>query len=215
MFVKICGITRHEDATAAVSEGANALGFVFWPGSPRFIEPSRAREIVETLPPFVAAVGVFVNQPAGHVIRVAGLARLSVVQLHGDEDEAMAAGIPLPVIKAVSARGGIVADRQWPERVMLLVDADDPIRRGGTGMTVDWSVAAALARTRRVLLAGGLGPDNVAEAIERVRPFGVDVSSGIEASPGVKDRTRLTALFEAIRATEGRPEPRTRDHTTR
>lgn len=207
MFVKICGITRHEDAAAAVAEGANALGFVFWPGSPRFIEPSRAREIVETLPPFVAAVGVFVNQPAGHVIRVAGLARLSVVQLHGDEDEAMAAGIPLPVIKAVSARGGTFADRPWPERVMLLVDADDPIRRGGTGVTADWAVAAALARTRRVLLAGGLGPDNVAEAIERVRPFGIDVSSGIEVSPGVKDRTRLAALFEAIRVAEGRHEP--------
>jgi phosphoribosylanthranilate isomerase len=202
MFVKICGITRREDAEAAVAEGASALGFVFWPGSPRFIDPSLAKEIVAALPRSVAAVGVFVNQPASHVNRVAKLAGLSAVQLHGDEDERAAAKMTLPVIKAVSVRDGAFPDRQWPARVMLLFDADDPIRRGGTGMTANWPAAAAVARRRRVLLAGGLRPDNVGEAIGYVRPFGIDVSSGVEQSPGIKDRRLLAALFEAIRKGE-------------
>jgi phosphoribosylanthranilate isomerase len=202
MFVKICGITRREDAEAAVAEGASALGFIFWPGSPRFIEPSLAKEIVAALPPSVAAVGVFVNQPSSHVNSVASLVGLSFVQLHGDEDADAAAGMRLPVIKAVAVRDGTFPDRRWPEVVMLLIDADDPIRRGGTGMTANWPAAAALAGRRRVLLAGGLRPDNVAEAIRCVRPFGIDVSSGVERSPGVKDRRLLAALFEAIRGGE-------------
>ena len=199
MFVKICGITRWEDAEASVAEGASALGFIFWPGSPRFIEPSLAKEIVAALPPSVAAVGVFVNQAVSHVNSVASLAGLSLVQLHGDEDEDAAAQVALPVIKAVSVGEGGFPDRLWPDRVMLLIDADDPIRRGGTGRVVNWPVAAALASRRRVLLAGGLRPDNVADAIRRVRPFGIDVSSGVEQSPGIKDRRLLAALFEAIR----------------
>ena len=154
------------------------------------------------LPPSVAAVGVFVNQSVSHVNSVASLAGLSLVQLHGDEDEGVAAGMTLPVIKAVSVRDGGFPDGQWPDRVMLLIDADDPIRRGGTGLTANWLAAAALASRRRVLLAGGLRPDNVAEAIRRVRPFGVDVSSGVEQSPGIKDRRLLAALFEAIRKGE-------------
>ncbi len=206
MFVKICGITRREDAEASVAEGASALGFIFWPGSPRFIDPSLAKEIVAALPPSVAAVGVFVNQPVSHVNSVASLAGLSLVQLHGDEDEGVAAGMTLPVIKAVSARDGGFPDGQWPDHVMLLIDADDPIRRGGTGMTVNWPAAAALASRRRVLLAGGLRPDNVAEAIRCVRPFGIDVSSGVERSPGIKDRRLLAALFEAIRNGEEGPD---------
>jgi phosphoribosylanthranilate isomerase len=204
MFVKICGITRLEDAEAAVAEGASALGFVFWPGSPRFIDPSLAKEIVAALPRSVAAVGVFVNQPASHVNSVAKLAGLSAVQLHGDEDERAATEMTLPVIKAVSVRDGAFPDRQWPKRVMLLFDADDPVRRGGTGMTASWPAAAAVARRRRVLLAGGLRPDNVGEAIGCVRPFGIDVSSGVEQSPGIKDRRLLAALFEAIRKGEKR-----------
>ena len=196
MFVKICGITRAEDAEAAVEQGANAVGFIFWPDSPRFIEPSRAHGIITTLPPSVMAVGVFVNQPAEHVNYVASAARLGAVQLHGDEDEKYAASIAVPVIKVLTAEG---AAQSWPDEVLLLIDASDPVRRGGTGKTADWSAAAALARRRRVLLAGGLTPHNIAEAVAQVRPFGVDVSSGVERSPGVKDRQRLTALFEAIK----------------
>jgi phosphoribosylanthranilate isomerase len=209
MFVKICGITRRQDAEAAVAAGAGALGFVFWPGSPRFIDAEGARQIVSSLPAFVTPVGVFVNQSIEHVTGVAHLVRLGAVQLHGDEDPSYAAGVPCPVIKAVpvgAAPGAAHRLEQWPDRVTLLVDAHDPVRRGGTGRIVDWSAAAAIARQRRCLLAGGLTPENVAEAIAAVRPFGIDVSSGVESSPGVKDHTRLEALFTVVRASLT-PEP--------
>jgi len=199
MFVKICGITRAEDAQAAAAYGASAVGFVFWPGSPRFVEPDRARAIVATLPSSVAAVGVFVNQAASYVIGVVNLVQLAAVQLHGDEPPSFAARMTRPVIKAVSVDGGAPAMAEWPESVMLLVDAKDPVRRGGTGVRADWLAAATLARGRRLLLAGGLTPENVAGAIAEVRPFGIDVSSGVEQSPGVKDHRRLKALFDAMR----------------
>jgi phosphoribosylanthranilate isomerase len=199
LLVKICGITRAEDAAAAVECGAGALGFVFWPGSPRCIDPYRARAIAALLPPLVTAVGVFVNQPPEYVSHVSALVRLGAVQLHGDETVAYVAGIATPAIKAVT-----VADPQlsvWPSRTLLLVDVHDPHRRGGTGQTVDWSAAAAIAAQRRILLAGGLTPENVGDAIACVRPFGIDVSSGVETSPGVKDHRRLRALFEAVNGT--------------
>jgi phosphoribosylanthranilate isomerase len=199
MFVKICGITRAEDAQAAAEYGASAVGFVFWPESPRFVEPGRARAIIATLPGSVAAVGLFVNQPASYVNEVVNLAQLAAVQLHGDEPPSFAAQMTRPVIKAVSVDGGAPAMADWPESVMLLVDARDPVRRGGTGVRADWLAAATLARGRRLLLAGGLTPENVAGAIAEVRPFGIDVSSGVEQSPGVKDHRRLKALFDAMR----------------
>ena len=198
MFVKICGITRPVDAASAVEAGANALGFVFWPNSPRFVDPYSARAIAGGLPPFVVPVGVFVNQPVEYVRGVAALVGLGAVQLHGDEDPAYLAGIRYAVIKAVS-----VGDRpdqldQWSPRTMLLLDVRDPVARGGTGRTIDWTAAASIARRRRSLLAGGLTPDNVAEAIALVQPYGIDVSSGVERSPGVKDPARIRALFEAV-----------------
>ncbi len=199
MFIKICGITTAEDAQAAVECGASAVGFVFWPESPRYLEPDRARAIIATLPSSVTAVGVFVNQPASHVNGVVSLAQLSAVQLHGDETPAFAAEMTRPVIKAVSVDGDAPAVAGWPDSVMLLVDAKDPVRRGGTGVRADWLAAAAVARGRRLLLAGGLTPENVAEAIAQVRPFGIDVSSGVERRPGVKDHGRLKALFDALR----------------
>ena len=200
MFVKVCGITRPEDANQAVGCGAGALGFVFWPKSPRFVDPYRARAIVRSLPPFIATVGVFVNQPPEYVNGVASLVGLSAVQLHGDETPAFAAEMRRPVIKAIAIGGGTdgaVVDG-WADRVTLLLDADDPQKRGGTGRTIDWTRAAALAASRRVILSGGLTPDNVVDAIRTVRPFGIDVSSGVESSPGVKDYGRLKALFEAL-----------------
>jgi phosphoribosylanthranilate isomerase len=199
MFVKICGITRLADAVAAVECGAGALGFVFWPGSPRCIDPYRARAIAATLPPLVTTVGVFVNQPEAYVAGVASLVRLGAVQLHGDETVGYAAGLATPVIKAVT-----VADPQcsvWPANTMLLLDVHDEEKRGGTGRTVDWTAAAGVAAKRKILLAGGLTPENVADAVARVRPFGIDVSSGVERSPGVKDHQRLRALFEALHDT--------------
>ena len=200
MLVKICGITSMNDAEAAVEAGAGAVGFVFWPKSPRFLDPHRARAIASSLPPFVVPVGVFVNQPAAHVRGVAALVRLGAVQLHGDEDVLYAASMDCPVIKAVSLEREDDADRIdiWPRRTTLLLDVHDPVSRGGTGRTIDWSAAVPIAARRRTLLAGGLTPENVVEAVARVQPFGIDVSSGVERSPGVKDHARIRALFEAL-----------------
>ena len=148
------------------------------------------------LPPFVTPVGVFVDQPLDYVNRVASLVRLGAVQLHGDETPEFAAGVSAPVMKAVSP--GDADERAWPPRVRLLLDVHDPVARGGTGRTIDWAAAAAVAARREIVLAGGLTPDNVAEAIARVRPYGIDVSSGVERAPGIKDHGRLRALFEAV-----------------
>ena len=200
MIVKICGITRLEDAHAAVAVGANAIGFIFWPDSPRFIDPYRARAIARSLPPFVTPVGVFVDQPADYVSAVASLVPLGTVQLHGSETPEYAAGIARPILKAVT-----LADPdpgRWPSRVMLLLDVHDPVKRGGTGRTIDWEAAASVAARRPVLLAGGLTPENIGEAMTRVRPRGVDVSSGVESAPGIKSHERLTALFRAIHAAD-------------
>jgi phosphoribosylanthranilate isomerase len=204
MLIKICGITRIEDAEAAIACGANALGFVFWPKSPRFVDPFRARAIVSALPPFVTTVGVFVNQPAEHVNGVASLVGLGAVQLHGDERPEFAAQMRRAVIKAIALSGSAGAElarptlEEWSGRVTILLDAHDPQQRGGTGQTIDWRLAAGVAGSRRVLLAGGLTPGNVAEAVRHVRPFGIDVSSGVESSPGVKDHGKLRDLFHAI-----------------
>ncbi len=199
MLVKVCGITRLDDAHAAVRAGARAIGFVFWRGSPRIIDPYRARAIAATLPPFVTTVGVFVNQPVEFVNGVASLVRLGAVQLHGDETVEYAAAVVAPVIKALTIDSQAFSD--WPARVQVLLDAHDPARRGGTGLTIDWTAAAEIAKKRPILLAGGVTPDNVADAVMRVRPFGIDVSSGVERAPGVKDHDRITRLFEVLHAT--------------
>jgi phosphoribosylanthranilate isomerase len=185
-----------------VSLGAAAIGFVFWPKSPRFIEAARAREIVDRLSPFVTTVGVFVNQSAAEVNATSDAARIQVVQLHGDETPAFAAAIRRPIVKAISAEN---AAREWAPDVTLLLDAHDDERRGGTGERSDWDAARRLASRRAVLLAGGLTPENIGDAMARVQPYGVDVSSGVETSPGIKDPKRLAALFNAIRASEHQP----------
>jgi phosphoribosylanthranilate isomerase len=152
------------------------------------------------LPPWVVPVGVFVDQSPEYVSAVASLVRLGVVQLHGGETPEMVERIPQRVIKSVAVTSDFdesSVDR-IPPRAGVLLDAHDPERHGGTGTTVDWSRAAAAARRRRVLLAGGLRPENVRTAIDTVRPFGIDVSSGVEFTPGVKDPDRLRALFAAL-----------------
>ena len=200
MLIKVCGITRLEDAEAAVEAGASALGFVFWPDSPRFVDPHRARAIVAQLPPFVTTVGVFVNQPAAYINGVASLVGLGVVQLHGEEAVDDLVHVERPVLKAIAVTGGAEPGGvdAWPAAVTLLLDVQDTEKRGGTGRTIDWTVAGRIAARRRAMLAGGLTPDNVAEAVERVRPFGLDVSSGVERSPGIKDHGRIHAFFEAV-----------------
>jgi phosphoribosylanthranilate isomerase len=198
VFVKICGITRVEDARAALAEGATALGFVFWPKSPRYIDPDRARAIVAALPAPVMTVGVFVNQPADEVNRVAEHVGLNAVQLHGDEAPGFAEAMNRPVMKALSLSNGSREAERWPVDVTLLIDAHDVDQRGGTGKKADWAAAAALSGRRRIVLAGGLTPENVREAIAAVKPFGIDVSSGVESAPGIKDENKLAALFEAV-----------------
>src|SRR5262245_39042362 len=138
MLVKICGITRADDAAAAVVGGANALGFVFWPGSPRFIEPSRAAAIIRTLPASVRSVGVFVNQSRDDVVRAADVAGLGAIQLHGEEPPSFAAALDRPVIKAVAVGGADPDVEEWPAGVTLLLDVHDRQKRGGTGRTIDW-----------------------------------------------------------------------------
>ncbi len=198
--VKICGIRRVEDALLAAELGASAVGLIFWPGSSRFIDPYRARPIVAALPPLVTAVGVFVDQREDYVAGVAGLVKLGAVQLHGQEPPQFYARLRYRVIKAVPVQGAFdpgILD-EIPARATVLLDAHDPVRKGGTGRRIDWSSAAAAARRRPVILSGGLNPDNARAAIDAVRPCAIDVSSGVEVSPGVKDPSKLRALFAAL-----------------
>lgn len=199
-LVKICGVRRVQDALVAADLGAAAVGFVFWPNSPRFIDPYRARTIVAALPPFVIAVGVFVDQPQQYIGGVAGLVRLGAVQLHGNEPVESYATAPYRVIKAVPVGAAFEPESAdaVPKHVTVLLDAHDPVRRGGTGRAIDWTAAAAVARRRRTILSGGLNASNVGQAIAAVSPYAIDVSSGVESSPGVKDPARLEELFAII-----------------
>ena len=198
--VKICGITRAGDARLACDLGAAAVGFVFWTRSPRYVEPGAVRAIVDTLPADVMPVGVFVDPTESEVRLVADEARLGAIQLHGQESPDFCRALPDRVLKAV----GIGADTavetvlDWPAEVTVLLDADDSEQRGGTGRTIDWALAGRVAAQRRIFLSGGLTADNVGEAIRMVRPYGIDVSTGVEREPGVKDEKRLCALFEAV-----------------
>ena len=199
--IKICGITRLEDAEAAVALGANALGFVLWPPSPRHASLEAVQRIGGFLPPFVIKVGVFVSPSAGDVSDAAARG-IQLAQIHGDPPAWPGGRPPVPVIRAVhlgrDGPGSIephLADRT------ILLDAHDPDRHGGTGQTIDWHRAALVARLRRVVLAGGLTPDNVAQAIGTVRPYAVDVASGVEASPGVKDHELMRRFIAAAKET--------------
>lgn len=200
VLVKICGVRRHEDALFASELGAAAIGFVFWPGSPRFIDPYRARAIAAALPAFVTAIGVFVDQPEEYICGVADLVRLGAVQLHGNEPVERFVRAPYRVIKSVAVGADFEpADSlALPKHVTVLLDAHDPARRGGTGRTIDWTAAAGVARTRRTILSGGLNASNARQAIDTVNPYAIDVSSGVEVSPGVKDPAKLRELFAAI-----------------
>ena len=199
MLIKICGITRDEDAQAAADLGAAAIGFVFWPRSPRAIDPAAAGRIVARLPPFVSAVGVFVNESPEVIAEIVETAGLDVVQLHGDESPGDCARIGRRTVKAIPATTQAFEGlHRWPQEVTLLLDAADRERRGGTGRVLDWELAAKFSARRRVILAGGLSPANVIEAVRVVRPWAIDVSSGVEQAPGVKDRARMRALFTAL-----------------
>lgn len=202
MFIKICGITRRADAELSCELGATAIGFIFWPQSPRFIDPHRARAISRELPPDVAAVGVFVNQSIEYVRGVSALVHLGAIQLHGDEPAGYIDQLRDRVIRAIGLDGVSTEATvsRLPPQTTVLLDAHDPHQRGGTGKRIDWDAAKRIARQRRTILSGGLAPENVRAAIEHVRPYGVDVSSGVEAGPGIKDPEKLRAFFAAVRA---------------
>jgi phosphoribosylanthranilate isomerase len=198
-ILKICGMTRIGDALHAVRAGATAIGFVFWKGSPRYIDPDRAGEIAAALPPSVKTVGVFVDEPVESIRATAKVARLRMVQLHGHEPPAYVDQIEQPVIRAVSLETVEETVWTWPAETMLLLDSTDPAR-GGRRARVDWPRAALVTRHRRVVLAGGLTPDNIEEAIVTVRPIGVDVASGVESAPGVKDLDQVARFLTNARA---------------
>ncbi|WP_447984086.1 phosphoribosylanthranilate isomerase [Nitrospira sp. Nam74] len=202
--VKICGITNSDDALAAVEAGADALGFVFYKGSSRYVTADVVRRIIASLPPFVMPVGVFVNEDIKVVRDLMDSCGLALAQLHGDEPAAYCEQLGRPVFKAVRLRdmGSFLSLAEYKGRAGvrgLVIDTYSESAYGGTGQTTDWSLAAEAAKAAPVLLAGGLTPENVGEAIIKVRPYGVDVSSGVEASPGKKDHAKVKAFIEAAK----------------
>ncbi len=195
LHVKICGVTRVEDAIAAAELGADLIGVNFAPASPRCISPEQAIEIVKALPKGVEAVGVFVNEPAARVNAIAEHVGLHLAQLHGTESPEEADRVRIPVMKAVRIRSDAdIADAGKYRVDLLLIDTPSE-KHGGTGETGDWQMAAKACGQLRAFLAGGLDPDNVAEAIRVVNPYGVDVCTGVESSPGVKDREKMAEFI--------------------
>jgi phosphoribosylanthranilate isomerase len=200
--VKICGITAWDDARLSIDLGASALGFNFYPSSPRAISPADAWKIIRRLPPFVEAVGVFVNWPPLVVDALARALRLQTVQLHGGEspEEVAAVAQSHRVIKAVKVGPGfrVASLSRYRRADAILLDGFARGLHGGTGRTLDWNLARSARRYGRIILAGGLTPENIAEAIRVAQPYAVDVCSGVESRPGRKDPARLRALFGAI-----------------
>ena len=215
--VKICGITRWPDARCACEAGANFLGFNFYRRSPRYIEPAKAHAMVQRLPESVASVGIFVDARETDVVRTAQAVGLNYVQLQGRETPAKVSRLrrALPtvkIIKAIRVRKMLQLKElsRFADASAILLDGYDPLRPGGTGQAFDWSLAArANGRTRsRIFLAGGITAENVAEALRVVRPYAIDVCSGVESSPGKKDHAKIKALLRAVNA--ARPAARTR-----
>jgi len=202
--VKICGITSRVDAEAAIAAGADALGFNFYERSPRYLEIAAAAAIAGPLAPFVLRVGVFVNAPAEQVARAVGECGLGLLQFHGDEPPEFCMQFGLMSMKAFRIRDAASLKElpKYPTDAYLL-DAWSPDSRGGTGETFNWDLALEAQKLGKpVFLAGGLTPENVADAVRKVRPFGVDVSSGVESSPGKKDPAKVRAFVAAVRSAE-------------
>jgi phosphoribosylanthranilate isomerase len=194
--VKICGITRLEDPLLAVRLGADALGFNFWPRSKRYLPPAEARAIVTRLPPFVAAVGVFVDPTRDEVLRAVDQSRIGLAQLHGDEPPALCVSLPVPVLKGIRVSDAhSLAQLASYEVQGFLLDSATPAY-GGSGVSCDWSLVAEVAAELPIVLAGGLSPENVAAAVRTVRPWAVDVASGVESAPGRKDPEKLRLFIE-------------------
>jgi phosphoribosylanthranilate isomerase len=202
--VKICGITRTQDARAAAQAGADAIGLVFYPPSPRYLSGERAVEIRDALPPFVQTVALFVNADAAQVAQVIGRVRPAMLQFHGEETPEFCAQFGMPYVKACRVKSGVTSGidaleylRPFSRAAAWLFDSYVP-EYGGVGEAFDWSLLPA-ARERPVILSGGLSRENVAEAIRRVRPWGVDVSSGVESAKGIKDAAKIAAFMAEVR----------------
>jgi len=202
--IKICGITNATDAEVATKAGADALGFVFYSDSPRYIEPAVAQRIIAQLPPFVLPVGVFVNHKPESIKKIFDECGLALAQLHGDETPSFCESLGRPILRALRLRdrGSLLALAEYKGRMGVrgfVVDAFSTEAYGGTGQTVDWSLAREVAQVTPILLAGGLSPTNVQEAVREVQPYGVDVSSGVEENPGKKDHEKVRAFVQAVR----------------
>lgn len=198
--IKICGITRPVDGVAAAEAGADAIGLVFYPPSPRFLSVERAREIRDALPPFVQTVALFVNPDAAQVAQVIGRLKPALLQFHGEESPSFCGEFGLPYVKACRVKGGVDLLeylRPFSRAAAWLLDSHVE-EYGGVGERFDWSLVPAV-RERPLILSGGLAPGNVAEAIRRVRPWGVDVSSGVESAKGVKDAAKIAAFTAEVR----------------
>jgi phosphoribosylanthranilate isomerase len=201
--IKICGITRLEDALCAAACGADAVGFIFHEASPRYITPERAKAIIAQLPAGIVKVGVFVNREAEEVKRTVDTCGLDLIQLHGDESPAYCRRFPPErIIKAVSPR---MAEELWTldiyEVRAFLVDARDDGRYGGTGKQADWNIAASIGKTHTLILAGGLNAENIEAALASVAPQAVDINSGCELTPGIKDHRSMRHIIRMIRGT--------------
>ncbi|KPQ01443.1 phosphoribosylanthranilate isomerase [Marinobacter sp. HL-58] len=198
--VKICGITRKQDAIAASAAGADALGFVFYEPSPRCVTPQVARDLVGVVPPFVVATGLFVNPDADYVKHVLSQVPLDLLQFHGDESPEFCNSFGMRWIKAIRVRQRSDIEnafREFHQASGLLVDAWDPQKYGGTGQAFNWSLIPQ-SRPLPLILAGGLASDNVSRAVAQVRPWAVDVSGGVESSKGIKDVEKITDFINEV-----------------
>lgn len=202
--IKICGITNLNDALMAVEAGADALGFNFVPNTPRYISNAdKAAAIIDRLPPFITTVGLFVNADAEEIKAIADLCHLCVIQLHGDESPEFCQALNRRLIKVFRVKDESSLSRLPDYHVSgYLLDTFVKGAMGGTGVAFDWTLAVKAKRYGRIILAGGLNPDNVASAVQHVCPYGVDVSSGVEASPGRKDPAKVKAFIQSVRNAE-------------
>jgi phosphoribosylanthranilate isomerase len=203
MKVKICGITNGADALCAVESGADALGFIFVESSPRCISPADAKAIIRTLPPFVVPVGVFFNANRAAIDGIAEETGIGCAQLHGDEPPEEIGGLTVPAYKSFRVNVNFDPEilRSYPGPAYLL-DTYAESAHGGTGKTFDWNIAVKAKTYGRIILAGGLNPENIAGAVKKVRPYAIDVNSGVELSPGKKDPQKLRRLFSVLRRIE-------------
>lgn len=197
--IKICGITNLKDALLAELYGADAVGFIFFPESKRYITPEKVQNIIKHLNPFISKVGVFVNLPIDEVNSISKFCGLTHVQLHGEETIKMAQLFNLPVIKSLSYHEQLETQLTEWNNYHVLVDSGTKSERGGTGKTLPWESLVQKLRNKKIALAGGLTPENVTQAIRIVHPVAVDVSSGVENVPGIKDETKLRRFIESVK----------------